>query len=107
MGQRPDLDWLGVSFAVGDGFDVGIVGGAHGPIEASTLQKTMKDRAAQLKAQATVRLLGLVPFVEPFIVVAKENEVHVAYRLPERRVDQLVTRLEQMQQLGRRKAAQP
>jgi hypothetical protein len=102
-----DLDWLGVSFAVGDGFDVGIVGGAHGPIEASTLQKTMKDRAAQLKAQATVRLLGLVPFVEPFIVVAKENEVHVAYRLPERRVDQLVTRLEQMQQLGRRKAAQP
>jgi hypothetical protein len=102
-----DLDWVGVSFAVGDGFDVGIVAGAHGPIEASTLQKTMKQRQAELKTQATVRLLGLVPFVTPLVVVAKDNEVHVAYRLGETRVDQLVTRLEQMQQLGRRKAAQP
>ncbi len=102
-----DLDWLGLSFAVGDGFDVGIVAGAHGPIEATTLQKTMKQRAAELKTQATVRLLGLQPFVEPFIVVAKDNEVHVAYRLAESRVDQLVTRLEQMQALGRRKASQP
>lgn len=102
-----DLDWVGVSFAVGDGFDVGVVAGAHGPIEASTLQKTMKQRAAELKTQATVRLLGLSPYVEPFIVVAKENEVHVAYRLGESRVNQLVTRLEQMQALGRRKASQP
>jgi hypothetical protein len=102
-----DLDWLGVSFAVGDGFDVGIVAGAHGPIEATTLQKMMKQRQAEVKSQATVRLLGLVPFVEPFVVVAKDNEVHVAYRLAEARVDQLVTRLEQMQSLGRRKAAQP
>ena len=102
-----DLDWLAVSFAVGDGFDVGIVAGAHGPIEAETLQKMMKKRAGELKTQATVRLLGLVPFVDPFVVVAKDNEVHVAYRLAERRVDQLVTRLEQMQSLGRRKAAQP
>ena len=67
----------------------------------------MKQRAGELKTQATVRLLGLAPYVEPFIVVAKESEVHVAYRLTETRVDQLVTRLEQMQPLGRRKAAQP
>ncbi len=102
-----DLDWLGVSLAVGDGFDVGIVAGAHGPIEAATLQKTMKQRAGELKSQATVRLLGLVPFIQPFVVVAKDSEVHVAYRLAETRVDQLVTRLEQMQSLGPRKAAQP
>jgi hypothetical protein len=102
-----DLDWLGLSFAVGDGFDVGVVAGAHGPLEAATLQKTMKQRAAELKAQATVRLLGLAPYVEPFVVIAKDNEVHVAYRLPEVRVDRLVTRLEEMQSLGRRKAAQP
>jgi hypothetical protein len=100
-----DLDWAGVSFAVGDGFDVGIVAGARGPVEAAALAKTAKARAGELKSQATVRLLGLVPFVEPFIVVAKENEVHVAYRLAERRVDQLVTRLEQMQALSARGAA--
>ncbi len=102
-----DLDWAALSFAVGDGFDVGIVAGARGPIEAATLAKTAKTRAGELKTQATVRLLGLVPFVEPFIVVAKESEVHVAYRLAERRVDQLLTRLEEMQGLGRRKAARP
>jgi len=99
-----DLDWVALSLAVGDGFDVGIVAGTHGPIEAASLQKAMKARAGALKTQATVRLLGLVPFVEPFIVVAKENEVHVAYRLGETRVDQLVTRLEQMQELGKRRA---
>jgi hypothetical protein len=102
-----DLDWLGLSFAIGDGFDVGIVAGAHGPLEAATLQKTMKQRAGELKAQATVRLLGLQPYIEPFVVIAKDNEVHVAYRLTELRVDRLVTRLEQMQSLGRRKAATP
>jgi hypothetical protein len=100
-----DLDWVGVSFAVGDGFDVGIVAGAHGPIEAGALQKAMVKRAAELKAQATVRLLGLVPYVEPLIVIAEESEVHVAYRLTEGRVDQLVTRLEQMQSFGRKKTA--
>ncbi|HEY2745979.1 MAG TPA: hypothetical protein VGL86_15190 [Polyangia bacterium] len=102
-----DLDWLALSFAVGDGFDVGVVAGAHGPIEAETLQKTMKQRAGELKSQVTVRLLGLQPYIDPFVVVAKENEVHVAYRLTESRVDQLVTRLEQMSRLGARKAAQP
>jgi hypothetical protein len=100
-----DLQWAALSFAVGDGFDVGIVAGALGPIEASTLAKQAKTRAGELKSQATVRLLGLVPFVEPFIVVSKESEVHVAYRLAERRVDQLVTRLEQMQGVGRRKVS--
>jgi hypothetical protein len=102
-----DLDWAAVSLAVGDGLDVGIVATAHGPVEAGSLAKLMKTRAGELKTQATVRLLGLVPFVEPFIVVAKEQEVHVAYRLTGVRVDQLVTRLEQMQGLGRRKAARP
>jgi hypothetical protein len=102
-----DLDWLAVSLAVGDGLDVGLVASAHGPVEAASLAKLMKTRAGELKTQTTVRLLGLVPFVEPFIVVAKDQEVHVAYRLTGVRVDQLVTRLEQMQGLGRRKASRP
>ena len=100
-----DLDWIAVSFAVGDGFDVGVVAGAQGPIEAETLQKMMKKRAGELKAQATVRLLGLGPYIDPFVVVAKDNEVHVAYRLGESRVDQLMTRLEQMSAFGRKKTA--
>jgi hypothetical protein len=59
----------------------------------------MQKRANELKSQVTMRLLGLVPYVDPFVVVAKQAEVHVAYRLVERRVDQLVTRLAQMQAL--------
>ncbi|MDB4969614.1 MAG: hypothetical protein JWN44_5303 [Myxococcales bacterium] len=102
-----DLDWAAVSLAIGDGFDVGLIAAAHGPFEADSLTKLMKTRAVELKTQATVRLLGLVPFVEPFIVIAKEKEIHVAYRLTGVRVDQLVTRLEQMQGLGTRKAARP
>ena len=102
-----DLDWIALSFAVGDGFDVGLVAGAHGPVEAASLAQAMKARAKALTTQATVRLLGLVPFVKPFIVVAKDNEVHVAYRLGEARVDQLVARLEQMQAVAQKKTEGP
>ncbi|HEX4457759.1 MAG TPA: hypothetical protein VIA18_07300 [Polyangia bacterium] len=98
-GSAAELDWLALSFAVGDGFDVGIIGGAPGPAEANTLAELMQKRANELKSQVTMRLLGLVPYVDPFVVVAKQAEVHVAYRLVERRVDQLVTRLAQMQAL--------
>ena len=101
-GSAAELDWLALSFAIGDGFDVGIIGGTRGPAEANTLVETMKQRANELKTQATMRLLGLTPYVDPFVVVAKQAEVHVAYRLVERRVDQLVTRLAQMQALAPR-----
>jgi len=94
-----DLDWLALSFAVGDGFDVGIVGGLHGEPEARDLADTLKARATTLRSQATVRLLGLTPYIEPFVVVAHESEVHMAYRLSEARVDALLTRLAQMQSL--------
>jgi hypothetical protein len=94
-----DLDWLALSFAVGSGFDVGVVAGGRGAGEARTLAETMKKRAGEYKTQTTVRLLGLTPYIDPFIVVAKDAEVHVAYRLSEARVDQLVTRLTQMQSL--------
>jgi hypothetical protein len=99
-----DLEWAALSLAVGDGFDVGVVAGARGSAEAETLAGTMKTRARELKTQATVRLLGLVPYVDPFVVVAREAEIHVAYRLGEARVDQLVTRLQQMQALAGGKA---
>jgi hypothetical protein len=102
-----DLDWLALSFAVGDGFEVFAVGGAHGAAEAKALAQSAKARAAELAEQVTVRLLGLTPFIRPFVVATKEEEVHVGYGLPERRLDELVTRLEQMQALGQRKAEQP
>jgi hypothetical protein len=100
-----DLEWAALSFAVGSGFDVGVVAGARGEAEARTFSDTMKARAGELKSQVTVRLLGLVPYIDPFIVVAKNAEVHVAYRLGEARVDQLVTRLAQMQGLAKLKGA--
>jgi hypothetical protein len=102
-----DLDWVALSLAVGDGFDVGLVVGTHGPVEAGALAKTMKQRAGELKTQAMVRMLGLGPYIDPFVVVARDNEVHVAYRLGALRVDQLVTRLEQLRTVAQKKAARP
>lgn len=100
-----DLDWVALSLAVGDGFDVGLVAGARGPVEAAALAKTMKTRAGELKGQAMVRMLGLGPYIDPFVVVARAAEVHVAYRLGGVRVEQLVTRLEQLRNVAPKKAA--
>jgi hypothetical protein len=92
-----ELDWVALSFAVGDGFDVGIVAGARSEPDARDLADTLRARATSLRSQATVRLLGLGPYVEPFKVVAHLMEVHMAYRLSEARVEALLTRLQQMQ----------
>jgi hypothetical protein len=101
-----ELDWIALSFAVGDGFDVGIVAGARSAADARDLADTLRLRKTTLASQKTVRLLGLTPYIEPFIVVAHESEVHMAYRLAEARVDALLTRLHEMQNLAP-KVSQP
>jgi hypothetical protein len=100
-----ELDWIALSFAVGDGFDVGIVAGARSTADARDLADTLRLRKTTLESQKTVRLLGLGPYIEPFIVVAHESEVHMAYRLAEARVDALLTRLQQMQMVPQKATA--
>jgi hypothetical protein len=101
-----ELDWIALSFAVGDGFDVGIVAGARSAADARDLADTLRLRKTTLASQKTVRLLGLGPYIEPFIVVAHESEVHMAYRLAEARVEALLTRLAEMQRVAQ-KVSQP
>jgi hypothetical protein len=43
-----------------------------------------------------VRALGLRPFLEPVQLVGRDNEEHLAYRLPGARVELMVARLEKL-----------
>jgi len=91
-----EVEWLALSFAVGDGFDVGVVLGTRGEAEARALWASAKRGLADLKQQRTVRLLGLRPFLDPIIIAGRDDEVHVAYRLSGARVEQAVRRFESL-----------
>jgi hypothetical protein len=90
------LEWLALSFAVGDGFDVGAIVGARGEAEARALHQAATDGLARLRRSNTVRALGLRPFLEAVQLVGRDNEEHLAYRLPGARVELMVSRLEKL-----------
>jgi hypothetical protein len=96
------FEWVALSLAVGDGFDVGGVAMLRGPVEAQQLVGETKTQLAQFAASPTVRLLGVRPFLDPIAMVARDAEVHFAYRLTAPPVEQLLARLESMQAFTRR-----
>ncbi len=89
-----DLDWLALSVAVGDGFDVGGVGGLKGPAEAESMANTARARVSEFSGRMAVRLLGLKQYIEPIVFKARDSEVHFAYRLSAPTVTQMLDRLE-------------
>jgi hypothetical protein len=91
-----EVDWVALSFAVGDGFDAGGVFGTRGEAEARALFTSAKRGLEELKQQRTVRLLGLRPFLDPIVIVGRDDEVHFAYRLSGARVEQAVRRFESL-----------
>lgn len=89
-----DLEWLAVSLALGDGFDVGAVMGTHGPKEATDLVVASRLQLRDFAGRPTVRALGFKPFLDPIIIKAREGDVHLAYRVPGGMVDRMLDRLE-------------
>jgi hypothetical protein len=98
-----DIEWLAVSLAVGDGFDVGGVAGTGGPAEARSLVEVAHIRLADFTSRFVVRALGLKPFLDPIVVKARDDEadVHFAYRLPAPMVEKMLSRLEDVQRMAK------
>jgi hypothetical protein len=98
-----DYEWMTFVLAVGDGFDFEVIGKARGIAEAQTLALSAKKSIDELRARPAMRLLGLQPFLESIVVVQRGEEVRLVYRLPERRVDLMLSRIEQMMALAKKK----
>jgi hypothetical protein len=96
-----DFRWLALSLAVGDGLDVGAVASLPGPAEAGDLIQRARRELALLAGRPLVRLTGLTWLIDPVVLVAREGEVHLAYRLAEERVDRLIARLESLSATAR------
>jgi hypothetical protein len=91
-----DTEWLALSFAVGDGFDVGAIAAVRGPGEAKQMVVTGLRRKEEFARTRAAKLLGLRTYLDPLVMVALENEVHFVYRLPGTTVDRMLTRLESL-----------
>jgi hypothetical protein len=98
-----EIEWLALSLAVGDGFDVGGMAGMQGPAEAESLASAAHAQLADFSSRMAVRALGLKPYLDPVVLKTRGNEVHYAYRLPARTVDEMLARLEEVQQMAQRK----
>jgi len=91
-----DTEWFALSFAVGDGFDVGAVAAARGPAEAKLMVQTGQRRKEDFSRTRAAKLLGLRTYLDPLLLVARDNEVHLVYRLPGTTVDRMLSRLESL-----------
>jgi len=89
-----DYQWLTFVLAVGDGFDFEIIGKTKSANEAGGLAAGAKASLSQLRARPAVRLLGLQPYLEDVVVVDRDDEVRLVYRLAESRVDRMLGDLE-------------
>ena len=89
-----ELEWLAMSLAVGDGFDVVMVFGARGVPEAKALAGSMRESLQKFMGTTAVRLLGLRQFLEPIVIKPRESEVRLAARMSEGIVSQMLERLE-------------
>ena len=49
-----------------------------------------------------VRLLGLKPFLDPFVLVAREEQMKFAYRLGAPPVERMLAKLEAVQAMGQK-----
>ena len=90
------FDWLSFVLAVGDGFDFEIIGKAKSLGEAASLATEAKASLDQQRARPAARFLGIAPYLEDIVVVARQEEVRMVYRLPGQRLRQMLGRLEQL-----------
>jgi hypothetical protein len=94
--ELPGADYLWLTFvlAVGDGFDFEIIGKTKSANEAGGLAAGAKASLQKFRMRPAVRLLGLQPYLEDVVVVDRDDEVRVVYRLPDARVDRMLGDLE-------------
>lgn len=98
-----EYQWLTVVMAVGDGFDFEIIGKTKSEVEAAQLAASAKRSFEEWRARPMVALFGLRPYFDEVVVKEKGDEVRLVWRVPARRLDQALARIEQIWALGRRK----
>jgi hypothetical protein len=94
--ELPGADYLWLTFvlAVGDGFDFEIIGKTKSANEAGGMAAGAKASLQKLRARPAVRLLGLGPYLEDVVIVDRDDEVRLVYRLNDNRVDRMLGDLE-------------
>jgi hypothetical protein len=76
------LTWIALSFAVGDGFDVGVIAGTGSDFKAREVVEEGLRAVERFRGKKGVIILGLAPLLDPIVLVARGVEVHLAYRVP-------------------------
>lgn len=99
------IEWLALSLAVGDGFDVGAIAGYRGQAEARDALAEMRASLREFAGRKTITLLGLRPYLDPIVMVGRDSELHLAYRLAGTTVDHMLARLDAVTALAHRAPA--
>jgi hypothetical protein len=91
-----EVRWIGAALAVGDGLDLGIVAGTPDPGRAVELQVALQRLLEDLRVRPSLRALGLAPFTEMVKSATKREELHLAFRVDDRHLTALLSRVERL-----------
>jgi hypothetical protein len=99
-----DYEWLNFVFAVGDGFELMMIGKAASAQVAASLTAQARASLDQLRERPLVRVLNIARFLSDITLCpgAKKclpfspDEVRMVYRLPGSLLDQMLGRVEQV-----------
>ena len=95
------VDWVAVAIALGDGIDVGVVAGARDRARADELQRRVELELADLRAQPSLRALGVADALGEVKLGRKPDELHLALRLDQAHFDRLAARLANLLSVAR------
>ncbi len=89
-----DADWVTLAFAVGDGFDIGLIVGTGTEGGALDLMRAWNKSVHDFKERPMIRLTGLASYLDPLVIVTSGREVHVAFRMEGARLESLLGRVD-------------
>ncbi len=91
-----ELDWVTLSLAVGDGFDLAGIGGTRSPTEAVKVAGAAKQTITTAASEHMAQMVGFAPLLSRLVFLAREADVKFALRVPEPVLDRFFARLENM-----------
>jgi len=91
-----DIEWAAASLAVGQGFDIGAIWRARGAAEAQDQIGTLTGLISRWQSRMWVKAVGLVHLFDPVVLVPKNGEVHLAFRVPEAQLERSLSIFERV-----------
>lgn len=86
-------DDVAVAFAVADGFDLGVVLRMRSESDAKSGAEELRRELQRLTDRPIVTMMNLGPLLEPLKTGRRESDLHIAYRLPRQKSEQLFERV--------------